>query len=147
VAAAFLPRVAEAMPQVELLADEAGRALLPGAGEADEEAYATEFLDLRMAVRVVPDLGAAIEHVSRYSSGHSEAIVTGDVAAADRFTREVDSAAVLVNASTRFVDGEEFGFGAEIGISTQKLHARGPMALPELTTTKYVVRGSGQTRG
>jgi glutamate-5-semialdehyde dehydrogenase len=97
-------------------------------------------------VRVVDTLGEAIDHVNRFSSGHSEAIVTADVASADRFTAEVDAAAVLVNASTRFVDGEEFGFGAEIGISTQKLHARGPMALRELTTAKYVVRGDGQIR-
>ena len=124
-----------------------GRALLPGAGAADDEAYATEFLDLRMAVKVVDDLDDAIDHVQRYSSGHSEAIVTTDVRSADRFVAEVDAAAVLVNASTRFVDGEEFGFGAEIGISTQKLHARGPMALRELTTAKYVVRGDGQVRG
>ena len=147
VAERFLPRVAEAMPAVELLADERGRALLPGAGAADDEAYATEFLDLRMAVRVVDDLDDAIDHVRRFSSGHSEAIVTTDLRAADRFVAEVDAAAVLVNASTRFVDGEEFGFGAEIGISTQKLHARGPMGLRELTTAKYVVRGEGQTRG
>jgi glutamate-5-semialdehyde dehydrogenase len=96
---------------------------------------------------VVPSLDAAIDHVARYGSGHSEAIVTTDIATADRWTTEVDAAAVLVNASTRFVDGEEFGFGAEIGISTQKLHARGPMGLPELTTQKYVVRGTGQIRG
>lgn len=147
VAERFLPRVAEAMPAVELLADERGRALLPGAGMADDEAYATEFLDLRMAVRVVDDIDDAIDHVRRFSSGHSEAIVTTDLRAADRFVAEVDAAAVLVNASTRFVDGEEFGFGAEIGISTQKLHARGPMGLRELTTAKYVVRGEGQTRG
>jgi glutamate-5-semialdehyde dehydrogenase len=97
-----------------------------------------------MSVAVVPDLDAAIEHVQRHSSGHSEAIVTRDMTAAARFTNEVDAAAVLVNASTRFVDGERFGFGAEIGISTQKLHARGPMGLRELTTTKYVVTGDGQ---
>ena len=96
---------------------------------------------------MVDDLDAAIDHVNRYSSGHSEAIITGDVEAAERFLAEVDAAAVLLNASTRFVDGEEFGFGAEIGISTQKLHARGPMALRELTTAKYVVRGAGQVRG
>ena len=95
---------------------------------------------------MVPSIDAAIDHITRYGSGHSEAIVTAEVAAADRFTAEVDAAAVLVNASTRFVDGEEFGFGAEIGISTQKLHARGPMGLRELTTAKYVVRGTGQTR-
>ena len=97
-------------------------------------------------MQVVDSLDAAIDHIARFGSGHSEAIVTADLAAADRFTREVDAAAVLVNASTRFVDGEEFGFGAEIGICTQKLHARGPMGLRELTTAKYVVRGDGQIR-
>jgi glutamate-5-semialdehyde dehydrogenase len=147
VADAFLPRVAEALVGVELLGDERTRALVPGAGVADDEAYATEFLDLRLAVRVVPSIDEAIAHIDRYTSGHSEAIVTGSLAAAERFTHEVDAAAVLVNASTRFVDGEEFGFGAEIGISTQKLHARGPMGLRQLTTAKYVVHGTGQTRG
>ncbi len=122
------------------------RAILPGAGEATEDDWANEFLDLKLAVRVVDDLDDAIAHINRYGSGHSEAIVTDSMAAADRFTSEVDAAAVLVNASTRFVDGEEFGFGAEIGISTQKLHARGPMGLRELTTAKYVVRGDGQIR-
>jgi glutamate-5-semialdehyde dehydrogenase len=146
VADAFLPRAAEALAGVELLGDERTRALVPAAGPADDEAYATEFLGPRMSVRVVDTLDDAIDHVNRFSSGHSEAIVTRDLAAADRFTNEVDAAAVLVNASTRFVDGEEFGFGAEIGISTQKLHARGPMGLRELTTAKYVVRGSGQIR-
>ena len=92
------------------------------------------------------DLDAAIAHVQRYSSGHTEAIVTRDLEAAQRFVREVDAAAVVVNASTRFTDGEQFGFGAEIGISTQKLHARGPMGLRELTTTKYIVTGNGQVR-
>jgi glutamate-5-semialdehyde dehydrogenase len=147
VAQAFLPRAAEALVGVELLGDEATRALVPGAGVADDEAYATEFLDLRLSVRVVDSLDDAIAHVNRFGSGHSEAIVTRSLLAADRFTNEVDAAAVVVNASTRFVDGEEFGFGAEIGISTQKLHARGPMGLRELTTAKYVVRGTGQTRG
>ena len=147
VADEFLPRIAAAMPEVELLGDERTRALVPAAGAADDEAYATEFLDLRLAVGVVDSLDAAIAHIRRFSSGHSEAIVTSSLAAADRFTTEVDAAAVLVNASTRFVDGEEFGFGAEIGISTQKLHARGPMALRELTSVKYVVRGDGQIRG
>ena len=121
--------------------------LLPGAAPAAEDDWATEFLDLKLAVRVVDSLDDAIDHIARYGSGHSEAIVTRDLAAADRFTAEVDAAAVLVNASTRFVDGEEFGFGAEIGISTQKLHARGPMGLRQLTTAKYVVRGTGQIRG
>lgn len=147
VADEFLPRIAAAMPAVELLGDRRTRELVPTAGEADDEAYATEFLDLRLAVGVVESLDAAIAHIRRFSSGHSEAIVTSSLAAADRFTGEVDAAAVLVNASTRFVDGEEFGFGAEIGISTQKLHARGPMALRELTSVKYVVRGDGQIRG
>src|SRR5690606_2606908 len=112
----------------------------------DEEAFATEFLDLKLAVRVVDSLDQAIDHIARYSSGHSEAIVTQSRPAAERFTREVDAAAVLVNASTRFVDGEEFGCGAEIGTSTQKLHARGPMGLRELTTAKFVVQGDGQVR-
>ena len=147
VADAFLPRAAEALAGVELVGDERTRALVPGAGSATDDDYATEFLDLKLAVRVVPDLDAAIDHVNRFSSGHSEAIVTGALEAADRFVAEVDAAAVLVNASTRFVDGEEFGFGAEIGISTQKLHARGPLGLRQLTTAKFVVHGSGQTRG
>jgi glutamate-5-semialdehyde dehydrogenase len=97
-------------------------------------------------VAVVDDLTAAIGHIQRHGSGHTEAIITTDLAAAERFTSEVDAAAVVVNASTRFTDGEEFGFGAEIGISTQKLHARGPMGLRELTTSKYIVQGSGQIR-
>jgi len=146
VAGTFLPRVAGALAGVELLGDERTRAVLPHAGVADDEAYSTEFLDLRMAVAVVDSLDAAISHIRRHGSGHSEAIVTEDLGAAGRFTAEVDAAAVLVNASTRFVDGEEFGFGAEIGISTQKLHARGPMGLRELTTAKYVVVGDGQVR-
>ncbi len=146
VAAEFLPRAAEALAGVELLGDERTCALVP-ATPADEEAWSTEFLDLRLAVRVVPGLDEAIDHIATYGSGHSEAIVTRSLAAADRFTNEVDAAAVVVNASTRFVDGEEFGFGAEIGISTQKLHARGPMGLRELTCAKYIVRGTGQTRG
>ena len=113
---------------------------------ADEDDFATEFLDLTMSVAVVDDLDAAIDHVARFSSGHSEAIVTGDLHAAERFCREVDAAAVLVNASTRFVDGSELGLGSEIGISTQKLHARGPMGLRELTCVKYVIHGDGQVR-
>ena len=149
IATAFLPRVASALEEVELVGDEATRRLLPGRsiGIASDADYAQEFLALKLAVRVVPSLSAAIEHIARFGSGHSEAIVTRDLASADRFVREVDAAAVLVNASTRFVDGEEFGFGAEIGISTQKLHARGPMGLRELTTLKYVVEGNGQVRG
>ncbi|MDQ1375152.1 MAG: glutamate-5-semialdehyde dehydrogenase, partial [Actinomycetota bacterium] len=147
VAAEFLPRVREAMPEVELVGDERTQALLPGVSAADDADYGREFLDLKMSVAVVPDLDAAIAHVNRFGSGHTEAILTADLAAANRFTREVDAAAVVVNASTRFTDGEEFGFGAEIGISTQKLHARGPMGLRELTTYKYIVEGEGQTRG
>ncbi|MGI8758380.1 MAG: glutamate-5-semialdehyde dehydrogenase [Acidimicrobiales bacterium] len=143
VAAAFLPPLAEALAGVELVGDEAARAIEPSIGAADPADFATEFLDLKLSVAVVGSLDAAIDHVNRHSSGHSEAIVTGDLHAATRFTSEVDAAAVLVNASTRFVDGERFGFGAEIGISTQKLHARGPMGLRELTTTKYVVHGDG----
>ena len=111
-----------------------------------EEAWATEFLDLKIALRVVDDLDQALDHIARYGTGHSEAIVTEDETAAERFTREVDAAAVYVNASTRFTDGAVYGMGAEIGISTNRLHARGPLGLEELTTTKYVVIGDGQTR-
>jgi glutamate-5-semialdehyde dehydrogenase len=130
---------------VVLVGDEAARSIVE-MGPATDDDYATEFLDLKLAVRVVSSLDEAIGHITQFGSGHSEAIVTRDLVSADRFCQEVDAAAVLVNASTRFVDGEEFGFGAEIGISTQKLHARGPMGLRELTTLKYVVRGSGQVR-
>ncbi|GAB3196604.1 glutamate-5-semialdehyde dehydrogenase [Nocardioides hungaricus] len=117
-----------------------------GVVAATDDDFASEYLSLDIAAAVVPDLDAAIRHIRRFSSQHTEAIVTEDVAAARRFTAAVDSAAVLVNASTRFTDGGEFGFGAEIGISTQKLHARGPMGLPEMTSTKYVVTGDGHTR-
>jgi glutamate-5-semialdehyde dehydrogenase len=113
---------------------------------ATEEDWATEFLDLIMAVRVVPDLDAAIEHVRRYGTGHTEAILTEDRAAADRFVAAIDTAVVAVNVSTRFTDGEEFGFGAEIGNSTQKLHVRGPMGLESLTSERYVLYGEGQVR-
>jgi len=147
VAEAFLPALRTALSGVELVGDDAVRAILPTAGPATEDDWDSEFLDLKLAIGVVDGLDEAIAHIARYGSGHSEAIITRSFDAAERFTREVDAAAVLVNASTRFVDGEEFGFGAEIGISTQKLHARGPMGLRELTTAKYVVRGSGQTRG
>jgi len=147
VASSFLPAAAQALEGVELIADPVAAGYLPGSTPADELAWSTEFLDLRLAVRVVDDLDAAIEHISSYGSGHSEAIITRSLRTADRFTAEVDAAAVLVNASTRFVDGEEFGFGAEIGISTQKLHARGPMGLRELTCVKFIVRGEGQVRG
>lgn len=147
VAGEFLPRAAAALEGVELRADQHALELLPGAVAATEADWSSEFLDLTLAVGVVENIDAAIDHIARNSSGHSEAIITRSLEAADRFTNEVDAAAVLVNASTRFVDGEEFGFGAEIGISTQKLHARGPMGLRELTTAKFVVRGEGQVRG
>jgi glutamate-5-semialdehyde dehydrogenase len=146
VAAELLPVLDDALAGVELVGDARSRASIARMGEATDEDYATEFLDLKLSVRVVDSLDEAIEHVQRYGTGHSEAIITNDIRAADRFVREVDAAAVVVNASTRFVDGSEFGLGAEIGISTQKLHARGPMGLRELTTQKYVVRGDGQTR-
>jgi len=146
VAAAFVPDLAVALDDVELVGDERVQALVPRAGVATDDDWAQEFLDLKLAVRVVASIDDAIDHIARYGTGHSEAIVTRDLAAADRFCAEVDAAAVVLNASTRFVDGEEFGFGAEIGISTQKLHARGPMGLRELTTAKYVVRGDGQIR-
>ncbi len=113
---------------------------------AEESDYAQEYLSLDLAAAVVDSLDEALAHIRRYSTGHSETIITDSQRAAARFVAEVDAAAVLVNASSRFVDGGEFGFGAEIGISTQKLHARGPMGLPEMTSTKYVLTGAGQTR-
>ena len=146
VAETFLPMVAAVFDGVELVGDERARAIVD-MGVARDDDFATEFLAMKMSVRVVDDLDEAISHVNETSTGHSEAIITNDIVSADRFAREVDAAAVLVNASTRFVDGEEFGFGAEIGISTQKLHARGPMGLKQLTTEKFVVRGTGQIRG
>jgi glutamate-5-semialdehyde dehydrogenase len=146
IAAAVLPRLAAALEGVELVGDEATRAILPGVGVATETDFAAEFLGLRLAIAVVDDLDGALDHIARYSTGHSEAIVTRDYSAARRFLREVDAAAVLVNASTRFVDGGELGLGAEIGISTQKLHARGPMGLSELTSVKFVIEGDGQIR-
>ena len=145
-ASTFLPRLATAMPTVEMVGDEASRALVPSIGEASDADYATEFLDYKLSVRVVDSLDDAIDHVNRYGTGHSEVIVTSDDGAADRFCNEVDAAAVLVNASSRFVDGEEMGYGAEIGISTQKLHVRGPMGLVHLTAVKNVIRGDGQVR-
>jgi glutamate-5-semialdehyde dehydrogenase len=147
VAADFLPRAAAALDGVELVGDERARSLVPAIDIATDDDWDTEFLDLKLGVAVVGSIDDAIDHIARHGSGHSEAIVTTDLAAADRFTTEVDAAAVVVNASTRFVDGEEFGFGAEIGISTQKLHARGPMGLRQLTTEKFVVRGTGHVRG
>jgi glutamate-5-semialdehyde dehydrogenase len=146
VAESFLPRVAKALQGVELRGDEATRDLVPDAAPARDEDWDTEYLDLTLAVRVVDSLDTALEHIALHGTLHTEAIVTEDRGAARRFVAAVDAAAVMVNASTRFTDGGEFGFGAEIGISTQKLHARGPMGLPELTTTKYVVEGDGQVR-
>ncbi|CAB4774899.1 unannotated protein [freshwater metagenome] len=146
VADAFLPRVDAALAGVELVGDAATRARIARAGVATDDEYATEFLDLKLSVAVVGSLDDAIRHIRRFGTGHSEAIVTTSVAAADRFVLEVDAAAVLVNASTRFIDGGELGLGAEIGISTQKLHARGPMGLRSLTTEKWVVRGTGHVR-
>jgi len=146
VAAQFLPDAARALAGVELRGDDRVRAILPAAVPASDEDFATEFLGPVLSVAVVADLDAAIDHIARYGSGHSEAIVTADLRAAQRFCRQVDAAAVVVNASTRFVDGSELGLGSEIGISTQKLHARGPMGLRELTCVKYVVNGDGQVR-
>ncbi len=132
--------------KVELRGCPRACALLPGIREATEEDWATEYDDYILALKVVDTLDEAIDHINRYGTRHSECIVTNDYASAERFLNEVDAAAVYVNASTRFTDGEEFGFGAEIGISTQKLHARGPMGLDELTSVKYIVRGNGQVR-
>ncbi|GAB3130522.1 glutamate-5-semialdehyde dehydrogenase [Glaciibacter psychrotolerans] len=131
---------------VTIHADERTRELFPQGVPATEEDWATEYMSLDLAVAVVESLDDAIGHIRRYSTGHTESIITNDIVNAERFLNEVDSAAVMVNASTRFTDGGEFGFGAEVGISTQKLHARGPMGLAELTSTKWIVRGSGQVR-
>jgi glutamate-5-semialdehyde dehydrogenase len=148
VAAAFLPGVAAALAAhgVEIVGDEATRALVPAAGPATEADWDTEFLGPKISVAVVDSLDAAIDHVNRHGSRHTDTIVTGDQRAADRFVARVDTAVALINASTRFNDGAELGLGAEIGISTDKLHARGPCGTRELTTYKYVVTGTGQTR-
>lgn len=148
VAEKALPAAYEAMKeyQVEWRGCEKARAILPEIQATTEEDYATEYNDYILAVKVVSGLDEAIAHINRYGTGHSECIVTSDYFASNRFLNEVDAAAVYVNASTRFTDGFEFGFGAEIGISTQKLHARGPMGLYELTTTKYIIYGEGQVR-
>jgi glutamate-5-semialdehyde dehydrogenase len=144
----FLPAIANVLRQhgVELRGCEQTRRIVPDVKPASEEDYAAEYLDLIISIKVVVDLDEAIHHISRYGSHHSDAIVTHDKAAANRFASEVDSAAVLVNASTRFHDGFEFGLGGEIGISTDKFHARGPCALQELTSYKYIVYGEGQVR-
>ena len=148
VADRLLPAVGAALAQhsVVLHGCEATRALIPGATEATEADWAAEYLALELAIKVVGSLDEALDHIAMYSTQHTESILTNDMGHADRFLTEVDAAVVMVNASTRFTDGGEFGFGAEVGISTQKLHARGPMGLPELTSTKWLVRGSGQVR-
>jgi glutamate-5-semialdehyde dehydrogenase len=148
VADTFLPNIARRLLEagVELRGDERSCSLVAGMVPATEEDWSTEYHDLIMSVRVVPDLDAAINHILTHGTGHTEAIVTEDVFAATRFTQEIDAAAVIVNASTRFTDGEQFGFGAEIGISTQKLHVRGPMGLEALTSERYVLFGDGQVR-
>ena len=148
IAAAFLPRITAALQRngVTVHGDDAFQAVNADVRAATDEDWASEYLSLDLAARVVDDVDAAIDHIRRWSSGHTEAIVTNNLAVAERFVSRVDSAAVMVNASTRFTDGGEFGFGAEIGISTQKLHARGPMGLSELTSTKWIVLGSGQIR-
>lgn len=144
--AKFAPMIAKRLANVELHADEAFRALVPSALPATEDDWTREYLDLKLAVRTVDSLDEAIAHINKYGSGHSDCILTDNPEHAEKFLNEVDSATVYVNASTRFTDGGEFGFGAEIGISTDKLHARGPMGLVELTSYKYKVRGSGQIR-
>ena len=148
IAPEFLPKLSWAMGEkhVEMRGDERAREICPEMKEATEEDWSTEYGDLILSIKVVSDLDAAIAHINKYNTGHSETIVTENLANAHRFQKEVDAAAVYVNASTRFTDGFEFGFGAEIGISTQKLHARGPMGLEALTSTKYLIYGEGQVR-
>ena len=145
---AFLPILADRLKEkhVEVRGDEDSVELMPGSQKATEEDWGTEYLDYIISVKVVDSVEEAIAHINRYNTGHSEAIITNDYTHAQKFLDEVDAAAVYVNASTRFTDGNEFGFGAEIGISTQKLHARGPMGLLALTTTKYIIYGNGQIR-
>ena len=145
---AFLPVLAERLKtkNVEMRADQEAMDLMPGAVPATEEDWGTEYLDYILSIKVVYSVDEAIAHINRYNTGHSEAIITNDYTNAQKFLDEVDAAAVYVNASTRFTDGFEFGYGAEIGISTQKLHARGPMGLLALTTTKYIIYGNGQVR-
>jgi glutamate-5-semialdehyde dehydrogenase len=144
----FLPRAAEVLDRagVEIRGCERTRELLPDAAAASEDDYAAEYLDLTLAVRVVDDADAAMEHIATYGSNHTEVIATDDLPTARRFVRTVDASVVLVNASSRFSDGGELGLGAEIGISTTKLHAYGPMGLDALTTQKFVVYGDGETR-
>lgn len=148
IAEQILPALGKALQekQVEIRGDRMVQEQIPGAGSATEEDYGREYLDLIISMKTVASLEEAIAHINRYNTGHSDAIITQDKAHAEQFLREVDAACVYVNASTRFTDGFEFGFGAEIGISTQKLHARGPMGLKELTSYKYQITGDGQVR-
>ena len=148
VAAKFIPGVAAELIEhgVELRGDEISQGLVPQIGKATAEDYGTEFHDLIMSIKVVPSVAAAVDHILEFGTGHTDAIVSEDYGAIDTFVRGVDSAVTMVNASTRFTDGEEFGFGAEIGISTQKLHVRGPMGLEALTSERYVLYGTGQVR-
>lgn len=148
IADTFIPLLAERLfsKNVEIRGDEQSRFIVPSLTEATEEDYGTEYLDYIVSLKIVDNIDEAIDHINKYNTGHSETIVTNDYNNSQKFLDEVDAAAVYVNASTRFTDGFEFGFGAEIGISTQKLHARGPMGLKELTTTKYIIYGNGQIR-
>lgn len=149
IAGEFLPLLKKRLEekQVEIRGDERACQIEPGFVRAQEEDWGREYLDYILSCKIVDSIDEAIEHINKYNTKHSEAIITRDYANAQRFLAEIDAAVVYVNASTRFTDGEEFGFGAEIGISTQKLHARGPMGLKELTTTKYIIYGNGQVRG
>lgn len=148
IASELLPRIVSRLEAagVTLKGDTSAQTFCPSLGSATDEDFATEHMSLEMSVKVVAGLSEALEHIRKYSTKHTESILTNNIAQAERFLAEVDAAVVMVNASTRFTDGGEFGFGAEVGISTQKLHARGPMGLPELTSTKWIVRGSGQIR-
>ena len=148
IAEKFMPEIGKALQSknVEIRGDKATINLIEGAIPATEQDWATEYEDFIISAKVVENIDEAIEHIRKYTTGHSEAIVTENYTNAQRFLNEIDAAAVYVNASTRFTDGGQFGFGAEIGISTQKLHARGPMGLKELTTTKYIIYGNGQIR-
>ena len=147
-ASSVLPNIGKELQarNVEIRGDEIVRQYITNSIPATEEDWATEYEDYIVAIKVVEDLDEVIKHIAKYGTKHSESIITENYSNAQRFLNEVDAAAVYVNASTRFTDGGQFGFGAEIGISTQKLHARGPMGLKELTTTKYVIMGNGQVR-
>ena len=144
----FVPIICDALSErgVELRGDFDTKSLYPGVKAATEEDWHTEYLDMIIAIKIVGDINEAVEHITAYSTGHSEAIITSDYANSQQFLKEVNSACVYVNASTRFTDGGQFGLGAEVGISTQKLHARGPMSLREMTSSKYIIYGNGQIR-